>query len=115
MRRCIGLAGQFAAVDENLTGRENVEMVGRLYHLGAKRPGPGPTSCSSGFASPMPPTGRPKPTPAACGAGSTSAPAWSAQPKVLLLDEPTTGLDPRSRPEFWDFIRDLVSDGAPCC
>ena len=58
----------------------------------------------------MRPTARSAPTPAACGAGSTSAPAWSA-PRLLLLDEPTTGLDPRSRNELWEAIRSMVRAG----
>ena len=52
-----------------------------------------------------------RPTPAACVAGSTSRPAWSARPPVLFLDEPTTGLDPRSRLAMWDVIEELVADG----
>ena len=57
------------------------------------------------------PTGSRAPTRAACAAGSTSARAWSARPRLLLLDEPTTGLDPRSRIELWDAIRALVESG----
>ena len=78
VRRSIGLTGQYAAVDEYLTGRENLEMVGRLYHLPSRaREARAPTSCSSASTSPTPPTGPPRPTPAACAAGSTSRPAWS--------------------------------------
>ena len=73
LRSKIGLAGQYAAVDENLTGFENLEMVGRLYHLGkqhfarSERP-----NCSSASTSPPQATGRSRPTPAGCDAGSTS-------------------------------------------
>ena len=70
-----------------------------------------PARCSSSSASPTPATGSSATTRAACAAASTSAPASSADPRLLLLDEPTTGLDPRSRMELWDAIRTLVADG----
>ena len=70
--RSIGLSGQFAAVDEYLTGRENLQMVGRLYQLPRPRRGPGPPSCWTGSTWPTPPTAPPRPTPAACAGGSTS-------------------------------------------
>ncbi len=78
LRAQIGLAGQYAAVDENLTGVENLEMVGRLYHLRPRgRARRGPTSCSSASTSPTPATRLVQaPTPAACAAGSTSPPRW---------------------------------------
>ena len=78
LRSNIGLAGQYAAVDENLSGYENLDMVGRLYHLGkatAKRARA--TSCSSASSSPTPPTVPSRPTRAACGAGWTSPPRSS--------------------------------------
>lgn len=71
VRRSIGLSGQFAAVDEYLTGRENLEMVGRLYQMRARRRRPGRGSCWSSSTSPTPRTGPPRPTPEACAAGST--------------------------------------------
>ena len=75
VRELIGLTGQFAAVDELLTGRENLEMFGRLFKLSARTPAAAPASCSSGSTWRRRLTGRPGPTPAACAAGSTSPPA----------------------------------------
>jgi ABC-2 type transport system ATP-binding protein len=111
LRAKIGLAGQYAAVDENLTGEENLEMVGRLYHLGrdasrtraeellvrfdltdaAKRPA---KTYSGGMRRRL-----------------DLAAALVAQPPVLFLDEPTTGLDPRSRIGMWETIEDRVAAG----
>ncbi len=112
VRKVIGLAGQFAAVDENLTGRENVEMVGRLYHLGTKqarrRAGDVLERLRLSDAADRPVRTYSGGMRRRLDLGASLV----AQPKVLLLDEPTTGLDPRSRAELWDFIRDLVSDGA---
>jgi ABC-2 type transport system ATP-binding protein len=111
LRAEIGLAGQYAAVDENLTGFENLEMVGRLYHLGrdtsrqraeellerfeltdaAKRPA---KTYSGGMRRRL-----------------DLAAALVAQPPVLFLDEPTTGLDPRSRLGMWETIEARVQAG----
>ena len=76
VRERIGLAGQYAAVDENLTGLENLTMVGRLYGAErAPRPSAAAPSCSSASSSATRPTGRPRPTPAAC------AGAWTSRPR----------------------------------
>ena len=72
VRRRIGVSGQYAAVDEYLTGFENLEMIGRLYHLGAARAPRRPSSCWRSFGSRMLPTARRRRTPAACSDGSTS-------------------------------------------
>jgi len=112
LRAQIGLAGQYAAVDENLTGFENLEMVGRLYHLGkvtsreranellerfdlidaAKRPA---KTYSGGMRRRL-----------------DLAAALVARPPVLFLDEPTTGLDPRGRIGMWETIEDRVAGGS---
>jgi ABC-2 type transport system ATP-binding protein len=111
IRRMIGVSGQYAAVDENLTGLENLDMVGRLYHLSARdskrralelielfdlvdarnRP-------VKGFSG-----GMRRRIDLAC--------ALVVDPPVLFLDEPTTGLDPRSRLGLWDVIARLVAGG----
>jgi ABC-2 type transport system ATP-binding protein len=111
LRARIGLAGQYAAVDENLTGFENLEMVGRLYHLGkadsrqradellerfelteaAKRPA---KTYSGGMRRRL-----------------DLAAALVARPPVLYLDEPTTGLDPRGRLGMWETIEARVLAG----
>jgi len=111
LRSQIGLAGQYAAVDENLTGKENLEMVGRLYHLGrdasrtradellaqfelvdaAKRPA---KTYSGGMRRRL-----------------DLAAALVARPPVLFLDEPTTGLDPRGRLSMWETIEGMTAAG----
>jgi ABC-2 type transport system ATP-binding protein len=111
LRSQIGLAGQYAAVDENLTGRENLVMVGQLYHLGraaahdradellerfdlvdaAKRPA---RTYSGGMRRRL-----------------DLAAALVARPPVLFLDEPTTGLDPRSRIGMWETIESRAAAG----
>jgi ABC-2 type transport system ATP-binding protein len=111
VRRVIGLTGQYAAVDEYLTGRENLDMVGRLYHLpkgwvaeraqellerfnladAADRP---LRTYSGGMRRRL----------------DLSA-SLMAKPSILFLDEPTTGLDPRSRLDLWGVIEDLVAEG----
>jgi ABC-2 type transport system ATP-binding protein len=111
VRRRIGLAGQFAAVDEELTGRENVEMVGRLYRLpaGEARKRAGEILERFGLAD------------AADRRVSTYSGGMRrrldlgaslvGRPPVLLLDEPTTGLDPRTRQELWSTVDELRREG----
>ena len=106
----IGLAGQAATVDGLLTARANLEMVGRLYHLPrAPTRGGARTSCSSGSTSPTPPTGSCKTFSGGMRRRLDLAASLVAAPPVLFLDEPTTGLDPRSRNELWELLRELVA------
>ena len=111
VRRRIGLSGQYAAVDEYLTGFENLDMVGRLYKLGRTRSRERARELLERFD--------------LADAGDRPAKGYSggmrrrldlagalvANPPVLFLDEPTTGLDPRSRNGMWDVIRELVRGG----
>jgi ABC-2 type transport system ATP-binding protein len=112
VRRRIGLSGQYAAVDEYLTGYENLELIGRLYHLGAKRSRARATELLQRFS--LTEAGS---RPVGTYSGGMRrrldlAGALVAAPPVLFLDEPTTGLDPHSRNELWDVIRDLVVQGS---
>lgn len=111
VRRTIGLSGQYAAVDEHLTGFENLDMVGRLYRLGRQRSRSRARELLERFD--------------LADAGDRPVKTYSggmrrrldlagslvADPKVLFLDEPTTGLDPRSRTGMWEVIRELVARG----
>ncbi|MEZ5171430.1 MAG: ATP-binding cassette domain-containing protein [Acidimicrobiia bacterium] len=112
VRRRIGLSGQFAAVDEVLTGFENLDMIGRLYHLGRKQARERARRLLEEFdladAADRPVKGY---------SGGMRrrldvAGALVAHPPVLFLDEPSTGLDPRSRADLWRLIEGLVADGA---
>jgi ABC-2 type transport system ATP-binding protein len=111
VRAIIGLTGQYAAVDEYLTGFENLEMVGRLYHLGKKE-----SRIRAGELLDRFDLSDAAKRPAKTYSGGMRrrldiAASLIARPRVLFLDEPTTGLDPRSRQGMWDFIEDLVNDG----
>jgi ABC-2 type transport system ATP-binding protein len=112
LRAKIGLAGQYAAVDENLTGFENLEMVGRLYHLGKDLSRERAHELLERFD--LTEAGK---RPAKTYSGGMRrrldlAAALVARPPVLFLDEPTTGLDPRSRIGMWETIEDRVAGGA---
>jgi ABC-2 type transport system ATP-binding protein len=111
LRQRIGLAGQYAAVDENLTGLENLTMVGRLYGMSRRDAKARGNELLERFD-----------LVAAAGRATKTysggmrrrldlAAALVAKPPVLFLDEPTTGLDPRSRLNLWETIEDLVAEG----
>src|ERR1700748_2391060 len=111
VRELLGLTGQFAAVDEMLTGRENLMMFGRLFDLSAadarRRAAALPSRFQLTDAADRP---------ARTYSGGMRrrldlASSLLTQPRVLFLDEPTTGLDPRSRNEIWSVVRELVRDG----
>jgi len=110
-RQRLGLAGQSAAVDEYLTGRENVEMIGRLYNLSA-REARSRTDEVLERISLVDSADRPVRT---YSGGMRRrldlAASIVGRPEVLFLDEPTTGVDPRSRIEIWELIEDLVASG----
>ncbi|MFE5484746.1 ATP-binding cassette domain-containing protein [Streptomyces sp. NPDC056527] len=111
VRRRIGLLGQHAAVDEELGGRQNLEMFGRLYHLGARRAGARADELLERFG--LADTGR-KPVKQFSGGMRRRldlAASLITEPEVLFLDEPTTGLDPRGRGEVWESVRSLVGGG----
>ncbi len=112
VRRCIGLSGQYAAVDEYLTGRENLEMVGRLYHLGAAEARRRAAELLEQFDLVAAADRTTRTYSGGMRRRLDLAGALVARPRVLFLDEPTTGLDPRSRLGLWDVIESLVADGA---
>jgi ABC-2 type transport system ATP-binding protein len=111
VRRSIGLAGQSAAIQEELTGRENLEIIGRLYHLSWPRARSRATELLEHFG-----LTDAADRPAKNFSGGMQrrldlAASLVGDPRVLFLDEPTTGLDPRSRLAMWDTIRSLAARG----
>ncbi|MER6942604.1 ATP-binding cassette domain-containing protein [Nonomuraea sp. NPDC000554] len=109
VRRSIGLVGQHAAVDEVLTGRQNLELFGRLYHLDSRTARTRAAELLDAF-------GLEHPGPVKEYSGGMRrrldlAAGMILSPPVLFLDEPTTGLDPRSRAEVWRAVRGLVAGG----
>jgi len=112
LRERIGLAGQYAAVDENLTGYENLEMVGRLYHLGRAEARGRAQALLDEFDLTDAGGRLVRTYSGGMRRRLDLAAALVARPPVLFLDEPTTGLDPRSRLALWDTIETLVSGGS---
>ncbi|WP_393078926.1 ATP-binding cassette domain-containing protein [Streptomyces sp. LN704] len=111
VRRRVGLSGQFAAVDEYLTGRENLQMVGRLYQMRSKAAKERAVELLDQFH-----LTDAADRPAKTYSGGMRrrldlAAALVVSPPVMFMDEPTTGLDPRNRQQLWEVIKQLVSGG----
>ncbi|MGW6012964.1 ATP-binding cassette domain-containing protein [Streptomyces sp. NPDC055210] len=111
VRRNIGLSGQFAAVDDYLTGRENLQMVGQLYQLSRRD-----AKARAGVLLERFGLGDAADRTAKTYSGGMRrrldlAAALIVQPSVMVMDEPTTGLDPRNRQALWDVIQELVKGG----
>ncbi|MFF4173891.1 ATP-binding cassette domain-containing protein [Streptomyces sp. NPDC001744] len=111
VRARIGLLGQNAAVDEELSGRQNLEMFGRLYHLGARRAGTRADELLEQFGLTDTGTKAVKQYSGGMRRRLDLAASLISRPEVLFLDEPTTGLDPRGRTEVWNAVRSLVGGG----
>jgi ABC-2 type transport system ATP-binding protein len=111
VRRAIGLSGQYAAVDENLTGRENLWLFGRLYQLGSAEARKRGDELLEQFELADAADRVVKTYSGGMRRRLDLASALIGRPRLLMLDEPTTGLDPRSRLGMWDVIRALVREG----
>ena len=111
VRRSIGLSGQSAAIQEELTGRENLEIVGRLYHLSWPVARTRASELLEQFDLVDAADRQAKTFSGGMQRRLDLAASLVGQPKVLFLDEPTTGLDPRSRLGMWDNIRSLAAGG----
>jgi ABC-2 type transport system ATP-binding protein len=111
VRRNIGLSGQYAAVDEYLTGFENLDMIGRLYHLGRKVSRERARELLAQFRLEDAGGRMAKTYSGGMRRRLDLAGALVADPPVLFLDEPTSGLDPRSRTDMWEVIQALVAGG----
>jgi ABC-2 type transport system ATP-binding protein len=112
VRRTIGVSGQYAAVDEYLTGMENLEMVGRLYHLGRKQARSRAEGLLERFNLSDAANRPVKTYSGGMRRRLDLAGALVISPPVIVLDEPTTGLDPRGRLGMWDVISERVRAGA---
>jgi ABC-2 type transport system ATP-binding protein len=111
VRRLIGLAGQYATVDENLTGRENLRMVGRLTHLGGAVSNSRADELLEQFGLKDAGNRSLKTYSGGMRRRLDLAAALVARPPLLFLDEPTTGLDPQSRQDMWVITEQLVASG----
>jgi len=111
VRKIIGLAGQYASVDEVMTGRENIEMVGRLYHINAETVKKRTEDILKRFELTEAADRPVKTYSGGMRRRLDLGASLVGEPEILFLDEPTTGLDPRTRLELWKLIRQLNDDG----
>jgi ABC-2 type transport system ATP-binding protein len=111
VRRVIGLAGQFASVEPAMTGRENLEFVGRLFGLDRRRARSAATAVLDRIGLTDDAHRLVRTYSGGMRRRLDLGASLVGRPQLLLLDEPTSGLDPRSRIELWDAIRNLVADG----
>ncbi|MGP3989698.1 ATP-binding cassette domain-containing protein [Streptomyces sp. 3N207] len=111
VRRRIGLTGQHAAVDQIITARQNLEMFGRLFHLGAARARRRAAELLDQFGLTEAADKQPQDFSGGMRRRLDLASSMILAPEVLFLDEPTTGLDPRGRSEVWDAVRGLTEQG----
>jgi ABC-2 type transport system ATP-binding protein len=111
VRQVIGLAGQYAAVDELLSGRENLEMVGRLYRLSRSEARKRADLALERLSLTAVANRAVRTYSGGTRRRLDLAASLVGRPRLLLLDEPSTGLDPRARAELWAFIRELVDEG----
>jgi ABC-2 type transport system ATP-binding protein len=111
VREIIGLAGQYAAVDEFLTGRENIQMSGRLYHLPKAEVKKRTETILARLNLTEAADRQVKTYSGGMRRRLDLGASLVGNPKILFLDEPTTGLDPRTRQELWHIIQDLVDEG----
>ena len=112
VRSVIGLAGQYAAVDELLTGRENLEIVGSLYQLSKNESKERASEALDRLSLTEAADRQVRTYSGGMRRRLDLGAALVGRARVLILDEPTTGLDPRTRMDLWDFLRDLVADNA---
>lgn len=112
VRKIIGLTGQYAAIDEYLTGRENLEMMGRLYHLSKSESKKRAQELLTQFDLVEASERAAKTYSGGMRRRLDLASSLVATPPIIFLDEPTTGLDPRSRISMWKIISDLKEKGA---
>ncbi|WP_330279651.1 MULTISPECIES: ATP-binding cassette domain-containing protein [unclassified Streptomyces] len=111
VRRSIGLSGQFAAVDEYLTGRENLQMVGQLYQMKAREAKARASELLERFNLADAADRTSKTYSGGMRRRLDLAAALVVSPPVMFMDEPTTGLDPRNRLQLWEVIQELVAGG----
>jgi ABC-2 type transport system ATP-binding protein len=111
VRRSIGLAGQSAAIVEEFSGQENLELIGRLFHMSAKESRDRANELLESFGLADARDRRAKTYSGGMMRRLDLAASLVSRPNVLFLDEPTTGLDPRARSHLWGVIRDLVAAG----